>query len=518
LNNFKEKLSAFVKGLVEALENNPAENWLEGIFKKRQHLLIAGIALIVVSQSLYYLMPASISSEYRRADATGFNHWWAQEFVYHYYYNDLFPLATRAKQKEFSEEGARVNLNEKPDSLMTEYRHWARFGESARIWLYLPYASITQSAENPQIRFTNFLFLTLVLTYLYVLFWKRRMSFLGLILVLIIGSAPFIVYETHVNNNIFGLMAAYAVLLTVLYLPLFKGNFKHKYIVIPLVTGLLAGTIYHIRAESTAMLFSPLIIVWLNRNIKFLQSLIITAVLLCSFFLTRSMIKEHFAELKAETNQLVKDLGGTPFEGGKTLVHPLWHPLYCGLGDFDTEYGHTLHDTAVFNFVLPILRERTGEELKYPGNTIYEMAEFYDEDSLYYKYVATIPGFDQIVKELFITDIKNDPLWYLGILVKRTQKFFFHLSPMGISLKDRVIPLPFHGIIVLLFGFILFRYKKWFWLKLMFFTLPLGVSVIAVFYGWNNSYQSIFHLFSFSILAYGLVGYLMKQKRIKTSQ
>lgn len=508
------KLSFFSNYILDLLNNNPLEKAINTSPKKRKRFLYAVFAFIIIWQSICYIAPIKIDPSYRRADATGFNHWWGQEFAYFYYYKGLFPLATTYSNKVFSGKGAEEIITNKPSSLRMEWGHWSRFGESARIWLYMPYCHLTGSAKNPQIIFFNFLFFTCSLLALFYVFWRKNFSALGLIMIIIIGSSPFMAYEVYNNNNIFGLLASYAIVQLALYIPLFEGNHNNRHFIIPVISGILAGIMYHIRAESMAVFISCVTFVWLNNNINLLRKTLHTILLLSLLILTVNSIKKYFETTQATTRKVVADSGGAVFEGGKTIVHPFWHPIYCGLGDFDTKYGHVLHDTAVYNYALPILRIQTGDSLRYPGRTKYEMAEYYDKDSLYYKKVETIPGYDKLIKEKFISDIIDDPLWYTGIITKRIVKFLFNLSPLGISIYKYAIPIPFHGIIFLLLLTLLLAKRQWFWVKILVFTMPLGISVIAIFYCDNNSYQSVFHMFAAAIIIYILAGYVyLKRKK-----
>jgi hypothetical protein len=270
----------------------------------------------------------------------------------------------------------------------------------------------------------------------------------------------------------------------------------------------------NIRAESLAIVASCILVYLLNNSASILKRIIPVVLLLLCFFITNKTIQAHFANKFNETKALVVKAGAVPFEGGKTMVHPFWHPIYCGLGDYDKKYGCVLHDTAVYNYVLPILRKKTGQALKYPGKTVYEMAEYYDADSLYYKKAETIEGFDEIVKKRFIEMISNDPIWYGNILMKRIGDFFLNLSPIGITLNEKVIEIPFSGIIVLILMVLLLFYRAFNWLKMIIFTMPLGVSVILIYSAYNSSYQSIFHLITFAIFVYVLSGFFKHRKLI----
>lgn len=477
--------------------------------KYKNIIFILSILFITLLHTGYYFGEVKVNADYRRADATGFNHWWGQEFVYFSYYKGLFPLATTDTAKVFSEQGSDDIIKNNPQSLRMEWGHWARFGESARIWLYLPYAIWQGTAENPQIIFTNYLLFTLTLIILFISCWKIGKPFLGLLLVVVIGFSPFMVYEIYNNNNVFGLMAVYVLILFALHLPYMQNKNNNWVFIVALITGILAGTMHQIRAESLPIIASCILVYLLNNTFGILKRILPVLILLISFVFTGKIIQSHFNSQFEKTREVVVNVGAIPFDGGKTLVHPFWHPIYCGLGDYDTKYGHILHDTAVYNYALPILREKIGQELKYPGRTIYEMAEYYDADSLYYKKLETIEGFDEIVKNRFFEVVSNDPLWYASILIHRTKDFFFNLSPIGITLNGKVIEIPFSGLIIILFLFLLLYFKEYFWLKCIIFSMPLGVSVIIIYSAYNNSYQSIFHLFTFAIIVYLVLGILI---------
>jgi hypothetical protein len=482
--------------------------------KYKKIIFLISILLLFMWQTSYYVTNVQVNPEYRRADATGFNHWWGKEFVYFYYYKGLFPLATTDTAKVYSKQGAEKIISTHPKSLRMEWGHWARFGESARMWLYLPYAIFKGTAENPEIIFANYLLFTLALIMLFIAFWNLRKPLLGLMMVIVIGFSPFMIYEIYNNNNVFGLMVTYVMILLALHLPYLFNRVNNKLYLIACLTGVLAAIMNNIRAESLAIVASCILVYLLNNSASILKRIIPVVLLLLCFFITNKTIQAHFANKFNETKALVVKAGAVPFEGGKTMVHPFWHPIYCGLGDYDKKYGCVLHDTAVYNYVLPILRKKTGQALKYPGKTVYEMAEYYDADSLYYKKAETIEGFDEIVKKRFIEMISNDPIWYGNILMKRIGDFFLNLSPIGITLNEKVIEIPFSGIIVLILMVLLLFYRAFNWLKMIIFTMPLGVSVILIYSAYNSSYQSIFHLITFAIFVYVLSGFFKHRKLI----
>jgi len=512
-NKSKKIIRLLLQKLKSFLSSHPVEQlWLTR--RQRKLFFFSAVLFIIIWQTIIYFGNVEFSPEFRRADATGFNHLWAKEFFYFYYYKNLFPLATTDTTKEYSVQGADRIIHQNPKSLRMEWGHWYRFGESARIWLYLPYAILKGSPENPQIILTNYLVFTLALIGLFISLYKIGKPFLGLLLVLIIGNSPFMLYETYNNNNVFALMASYAILLFSMH----QGHIFEKKtfweIMSPLFSGIMAGTMYHIRSETLPMLLSCIMVYLFNRSFKIQTRALLSFLLLLMFFLTNYIIKSYFQNKYIQTREVVVKAGGVPFDGGKTLVHPIWHPFYCGLGDYDRKYGFSIHDTSVYNRLLPILRKKTGKELKYPGRTIYEMGEYYDKDSLYYKKPETIDGFDELVKEEFFKAVKRDPLWYVEILLHRIKDFFFQVSPVGITIdKEKMIRIPFVGFLSTFFIlFVFFIIRERFWVKWILFTMPLGISVIVFFSAYNNSFQSIYHFFSIGLLIYLALGLGSKYK------
>jgi hypothetical protein len=76
-------------------------------------------------------------------------------------------------------------------------------------------------------------------------------------------------------------------------------------------------------------------------------------------------------------------------------VHPFWHGMWIGLGDFDRSKGYVWNDQAAFDAIV-----RAGGT---PSTTTY-----YD------------PANERIARTLILRDVASDPAWMAGILIKRT--------------------------------------------------------------------------------------------------
>jgi hypothetical protein len=76
-------------------------------------------------------------------------------------------------------------------------------------------------------------------------------------------------------------------------------------------------------------------------------------------------------------------------------VHPFWHGIWIGLGDFDRSKGYTWDDQAAFDAIV-----KAGGT---PSTTTY-----YD------------PANEAITRKMIWRDVASDPAWMAGILLKRT--------------------------------------------------------------------------------------------------
>jgi len=75
-------------------------------------------------------------------------------------------------------------------------------------------------------------------------------------------------------------------------------------------------------------------------------------------------------------------------------VHPFWHGVWIGLGDFDRTKGYIWDDQAAFKAIV----EAGGA----PSTTTY-----YDPDN------------EAIARTLIVNDVLSDPAWFAGILLRR---------------------------------------------------------------------------------------------------
>ncbi|MCF8298342.1 MAG: energy-coupling factor transporter transmembrane protein EcfT [Saprospiraceae bacterium] len=467
----------------------------------RKSLLIVILSIILLNTIFYIRSEKHPFSQERQArkDASGFSADKAYKFVYFFYYTGNFPLATLNEDLEYSREGAIKEIEENGEDLIMEYQHWSRLGEQARILAYLPNAILKGSPKDPSIKLFNALIFTLSLIILYHGFKKINHSFFGLLLVFLINITPFFLYEVYSHKNIFGLMGSLFFIVLGLNLHvLFKENTKYlKLVLSGLVAAILIGFFSEIRNEVTIVLVSLILIYLLSKHIKLLPKFIIILLIVISYWGSKKLVIGYFNAKNEQTTQLVKENNGHIYTGKRIPGHIFWHPIFCGLGDFDTKYGYEWNDKVAYRYAIPKLKEKYNIDIKYSDK--YYIDEYYDKDSLYYKKFDEIDEYEYVLKEKVISDIKSDKLWYLGIITKRI-----------IRTLTKTTPVSYLGWLIFPLIYYLIRKKYWDYVKLILITLPLSATSILIYSGKGSTYNSVFVYFVIVICLNEIIKYRRK--------
>ena len=435
-----------------------------------------------------------------RQDAAGFSHKLGKKFIYFYYYKNLFPLATLEKNLIYSPQGADDEINQRGASLIMEYAHWARLGENARIFAYLPDAFVRLSPENPSIHLFNAICFCCGLLSILWGFEKIGYPLMGFLLVMMINFTPFFIYEVYIKQNIFGLAASTFLIVVGLNLPILfsKSVMPFKTISNIIISGALIGFFSQIRNEISIVLLTLILIYVCSNSFKLAYKIIYISLGFIAFYGTTHAIQAYFNAKFDQTTQFVQQHGGHVYTGGRTTGHKLWHPIYCGLGDYDEKYGYAWSDEDAYAYAVPILKNKYKIDVPYSDKTYLDT--YYDKDKLYYKKFDEMPEYEQIVHDKVIHDMTNDPLWYINILIKRICKIL-----------TTTLPFPFIGWFIFPLMYQLIKRKKWDFIKLIVVSLPLSVSSLIIYSGKGNTYNSIFPYF---ILIIGL--FILYEKK-KTS-
>lgn len=447
-----------------------------------------------------------LSEEVRR-DAAGFSPDKAYKFSYFYFYTGDFPLATLNNDLEYSKEGAGKEISKRGEDLIMEYMHWSRLGENARIFAYLPNAYLSGSPKNPTIKLFNTIAFVFGLVLLFFGFWKIKKSMLGLIILILVNTTSFYLYEVYSHENIFGLMASvFFMILGLNVFILFNGSSNYlKISFTAIFSAALLGFFTEFRNEISVVLVSLLLIYVLSNSLKVITKIILVVTILFFFNSTKSYIRNYFNNKFEKTIQLVRLNGGHTYTGPKISGHNFWHPVFCGLGDFDEKYGYEWNDLKAYKYAIPILNKEYGMNIHYSGR--YHTDDYYDEAKLYYKKPDEIANYEEVVKKKVFSDIKDDPLWFLKILFKRI-------------FKTLTVTIPYSNIGLLIFPLLYYLYmrKKWNFIKLIIVSLPLSATSIIIYSGRGSTYNSVFVYFVLAIILSQLFEYFYKELNVKITE
>lgn len=442
-----------------------------------------------------------------RKDASGFSIDKAYKFAYFYYYKDQFPLATLNSDLIYSEEGADQEIANRGQDLIMEYTHWSRLGEHARILAFLPDAYISGSPKKPSVRLFNTLVFIVGLLLLFLGFWRIKKPLYGLLLVLLINFTPFFWYEIFSNQNIFGVIGSVFFMIIGINLPLLfsKSVDFIKSLLLVVVSGLIIGFFSEFRNEISVVIVSLLLICVLSKNQKIPGKIVLVLAAIFFFNASKTIIRDHFNLKFEKASQLVSLNHGHVYRGAKISGHTFWHPVFCGLGDYGTKYGYEWNDIKAYRYAIPILNKDYNMNISYSGK--YHTDDYYDDDRLYYKKPEELANYENVIREKVVSDIKNDPLWYITILIKRVFKTL-----------STTIPLPYLGWLMFPLVYYLFKEKKWDLIKLIVVSLPLSATSIIVYSGRGSTYNSVFVYFVIVILLIELYRYYQNKLNLESKQ
>jgi hypothetical protein len=199
--------------------------------------------------------------------------------------------------------------------------------------------------------------------------------------------------------------------------------------------------------------------------------------------------------------------GGTPYTGPLPIYHEIWHPIFCGLGDFDTKYGYKWNDLVGYTYALPILKEKYGLNLPAWKPNVSTFEASYDGTGKYPIFFAETAHYDDIIRAKVIGDILRDPRWYLEILAKRAVRVLAETPPVTVHIGREALytTSPLVGIACLPLALLLLLSRRWTQLKLLLFTLPLTAPAFVIYSDRGMTNYSTYHYFGFAILCSLLV-------------
>ncbi len=474
--------------------------------RRRLAVLAIGLLLILFWQQQFWKHLNHPPATWRHGAAMGLveQHY----YVYFYYYLGLYPV-TSLVDHGYSLAEAHRTIDKLGKSLLMEYARPIfgplRNGDHGRIWLYMPAAWWRGTPKDPTVQPANAAAFMLALMAAFTSFWWAGRPALGAALVMVIGSSPYQLFEIYGNENVFGWTGIAALLLLALTLPFMDGKRgcrkKCRWVfLLPLAAGLLMGSIRHIRSEPMGILLSAVVAIALLVGATRWRRAALVATLLGAYATAAMGWTAYFLHVIKVTHDVVTKAGGYPHPAASSprVNHSLWLPIWEGLGDYDTKYGHKWDDIAANFTARPLLQAKYG--ITYPpswdGRYAFRGA-FLDAKQHYMQLPCELPHFFDVLRDDALSHILGDPLWYLRILGHRVWAILTDTSPLALKFANRtLVQLPISGLLFLPILAALIAARSRLFVQLVCFTLPLSLPALVVFSKQGMTHSGLYHLFA----------------------
>jgi hypothetical protein len=481
----------------------------EGRGPRSAWTLVLGVLLILTWQRGLMNAPVHRDEAMKLTASTGVHD--EPRFFFQLFHTGLYPLVSTGQLREDTPREALRQIHEEPGALAMDSLVTFRSGDRGRAFLYFPDALwFRRHAEVPRLRPAHALAWMAALCALFAGLWAARRPVLGALLVATLGSSAFALHHVYWEENVFCWPFIALAATLGLHAPLLGGQIRSSRApwVIAVLTGVLLGAIRTVRSEPVALLASAAM-VYLTLRVAWLRRAGLVLALIGAFSLTSTAYARFFVAKSAEVAQVLRTVGGVPYTGPVEPFHEFWHPVWCGLGDFDNKHGYAWDDRQAYRYALPILEARAGRRLGLDtahGN----QSSSYDGAGRYPRFFSETPGYHQVIRERVLRDIREDPRWYGTILLQRAQRILRETTPVQLawgSERKRVERQWFGWASLGLLGLLGLR-RDGLSLRLLLFSTPLSLNAWLIYSGGGLTRYSAFHLVAAALAAYVTLGAL----------
>jgi hypothetical protein len=483
--------------------------------KRSLLVLFVGLMSISAWQARLASAPERLDATYRVTASHGAHQ--ESQFFFFRYHLGLYPLTSELPAREDTKaEAERLLGSTEPEKLYQEEGLTFRSGDHGRIHLFYIDKWLGGDARKPSLIPANRLAFILALDSLFFAAWWIDFTGLGLLLVLVFGSNPLQLYAAYAQENYFSWPITAMILTLALHLPILRPapSSRTYLLIVPVVTGFLLAGIRTWRSEPASLLASAVMTYWLAYGVSRRQKLAAVLLLVACFFVGNKAYERAILAKVEHTKQVLHERNVPTYDGPTIFHHEFWHPMWCGLGDFDTSHGYVWEDRKAYAFALPILEQRAGRKLALDP-TRWLQRELVGASPRYHAMFSDTPGYHEVLRDKILSDIRREPLWYLRIVLKRMSRVLSEGTPIRLETgggrmpqsgrRDATTPSQpssLFGWLAIPLGIALWRVRRGFYLKLLLFTLPLCIPAILVYSGGGMHLYSCLHLVSAALVTW----------------
>ncbi len=381
-----------------------------------------------------------------------------------------------------------------------------RSGEFSKLFLFLPHAWLSGTPMNPSVTDSSVIFFNAALFAILVAFWAEGLLLLGILIVLLVGSDPFQLYEVYLNDNINGFAISgilFGLAVHLRYMSGRRGADRWAWLTAAFM-GILSAFLLNIRSEAGVVLLAAPFVWLLIPKTSRRKRLALVGLLIVSTLATERLLAAYWNRQFDRAIAFVRKHGGHPYPGPYNLRHSVWHPIFMGLGDYGYDRGYRWDDRVAFSYALPRLRDQDHKPYPYPEQYFY-LDDTYDSEGWYRVYPADLPGYDRILQAKVLQDVRDHRSWYLNVLYRRLRRVLSATTPLSLSCGYKWWSMDFSGMWALPTLLLLICLRKWFLAGVIAFTLPLSATAIMIYAFRGTPRFNIFHLMTFAVWVYLLV-------------
>lgn len=423
-------------------------------------------------------------------------------FFYFYYHLGLFPVGAKTvEQAGPSRQNALDFVERRGRELRMDFGetlNTPRFGDYGKLFTLWPDALLRGDPARATPRPFNQLLFISALVAVWWAFWRECRALLGTLIVALVGSNPFQLLETYLRPNIFSIPISVALLALAAHLPYLSGRrgIDRRAWVTALVAGVVLATLREIRTEA-AIIGLAVAATYLTVRAPWPRRLALVLVLVVAGGVTGQAWKRYWSQGFERSARFVTEAGGIAYPGRHSFNHALWHAVHCGLGDFGADKGFVWDDREAFRWATTHDPVTNPWPLPYHYRDGYYLEETYD--GVHRIAPTDLPEYNRLVRERVTSVVREDPLWYAGILARRVGAILGGATPATLSVGVAQLRLPGVGWLLVPILLLLLVQRRSFEARLVLFMLPLSAVALMVYSGRGMTHYGIAHLLACAV-------------------
>jgi hypothetical protein len=369
-----------------------------------------------------------------------------------------------------------------------------RFGDYGKLLLFYPDVWLHHDPGHPSTRpFHEILFVAALLA-VFASFWREGHGWLGLAIVVLVGSDPFQVLETYGRGNVFSLPITVTLLALGAHLRFLTGRRGIDGVAwaIALASGVALACFREVRTEAAIVGVSVLATYLLVRGAPWHRRVLLALVFLAAAALTSNLWQRYWSGRFEDAKRFVASAGGHVYGGPHDEHHTLWHSIHCGLGDYGGDRGFEWDDREAFHWATTLDPATNPQPLPYHYSGGYYLDETWD--GMHHIAPTDLAAYNRLVRGHVLGAIEGHPLWYAGILVQRLLALLREATPASIAIAGGSVALPYVGWLLLPLLVLFAVRRRRLALALVLFTLPLAIPVLVIYSGRGMTHYGIAQL------------------------